>query len=74
MAGLIDKYKNKCLKFTIHYYFMSNYLYEHEEFTEQATKLRAMITVKKVSDFNGYSGKDKLIYIKELWTKIRNDH
>jgi len=36
--------------------------------------LLKQLTVKKQSTFNSYSSNDKVIYIKDLWKKIKIDN
>lgn len=60
------------LKCTLDYFFMSHFHYDPEKFQEEAGKLGEMLTVKAKSAFNNYQEEDRLVYIQELWKKIKS--
>ena len=72
MTTLQNKYQNKYLKFNVECFFMSHYIYEPELFREECGKLKKVMTIRKSSDFNNYDPKDKVVYMKKLWLKIKD--
>lgn len=71
--NLITANNNKNLKLTVGCYFLSHYFYEPERFRAEAAKLKAVVAVRKVSEFNCYRERDKYTFLKELWRRIKTE-
>ena len=71
ITQLSTKYKNKQLKYTIEYYFMSHYDYQPDLFKKQAKKLLPLINIRRSSAINNYKQKDRIKYLHQLWRQIK---
>jgi hypothetical protein len=69
---LSKQYNNKQLKYSVEFYFMSHYIYQPELFSEEAKALLPKINLRRPSAINNYKEQDRIRYLHELWSQIKD--